>query len=341
MSLLLHQLVQDYLPSKRRQTPKGWIVFNAPCCHHRGHNADTRSRGNVLIGLDGHIVANCYNCGFKAIYAGNEISKNFQLWLQYLGVPRDKINEAKLEILSKQLNGEIAAVENTVWFKPEVFSEVDMPKHSKPIESWLEQDDISDDLATCIEYLGNRGRAISENYQYWWSPSTKWDLNKRILIPFWYQDKIVGWTGRYAGVPPSNTPRYFNSDVPAGYLFNSDVISNKKRKYVLITEGPFDAIAIDCVGAMGSDLNRQQIAWLNSTDQEKIVVPDRQLKNQKLIDIAIEQGWSVSFPDWEDKIKDAADASIQYGRLYTIHSIIAAKTSSILQINFKRQMMKA
>ena len=110
MSLLLHQLVQDYLPSKRRQTPKGWIVFNAPCCHHRGHNADTRSRGNVLIGLDGHIVANCYNCGFKAIYAGNEISKNFQLWLQYLGVPRDKINEAKLEILSKQLNGEISAV---------------------------------------------------------------------------------------------------------------------------------------------------------------------------------------------------------------------------------------
>ena len=66
MALLIHQLIFDYLPHKKRQTAKGWINFDAPCCHHRGHNRDTRSRGNLLVTDDGGIIINCYNCGFKA-----------------------------------------------------------------------------------------------------------------------------------------------------------------------------------------------------------------------------------------------------------------------------------
>lgn len=340
MALLLHQLVQEHLPAKRRQTPKGWIVFNSVCCNHRGHAPDTRSRGNLLISPDGSMIINCYNCGFKAGYRSGDISHNFEAWLKYLSVPYNKIQEAKLEILSKKINGEFEQFNTPELFKIEHFPEVELPKHARPIEEWLKSDEISDELIECVEYLASRGRAVAGGWQYYWTPITKWNLNKRIIIPFYHNNRVVGWTGRYVSKSSKDTPKYYNSDIPSGYLFNNRVLNIKPRKYVLITEGPLDAIAIDCVSPLGSTMNKQQIAWLNSCDKEKIVVPDRQLKNQDLIDTALQQGWSVSFPDWEDKIKDAADASVCYGKLYTISSIIKEKTTSSLQIGLKRQMLK-
>jgi hypothetical protein len=286
------------------------------------------------------MVANCYNCGFKTSYRGGDLSHNFENWLRYLGVPSNKIQEAKLEILSKKLSGEIEESITHDNFRVENFPEIELPKYCKSLETWLGFEDISDELISCVEYLTSRGRAIAGGWQYHWTPSSKWDLNKRVIIPFYHNDKIVGWTGRYAGIAPKDVPRYFNSDVPTGYLFNNRVMSLPRRNFVLIAEGPFDAIAIDGISPLGSTMNKQQISWLNSTDKEKIVIPDRQLTNQDLIDTALEQGWSVSFPDWETGIKDAADASKMYGRLYTLASIIKSRTSSRLQIGMKRKMMR-
>jgi len=339
--LLVHQLVQDHLPTKRRQTAKGWITFNGVCCHHRGHNPDTRSRGNLLISADGSMVINCYNCGFKTMHKGGDISGNFEIWLGYLGIPRAKIQAAKLELLSLKLSGEIESIETGDFLRPENFPEASLPKHARPINEWLESDEVAPELATCMEYLISRGRAVAENHSYYWTPITRWDLNHRILIPFYHRDRIIGWTGRYAGLPPKEVPRYYNSDLPSGYLFNNSVLDHKNRRYVLITEGPFDAIAVDGIAVLGSKINQQQIAWLNSSPKEKIVVPDRQMKNQELIDTALEQGWSVSFPDWAQGIKDAADSSKRYGRLYTIASVIQARTKSTLEISMKRQMMRS
>ena len=38
--------------------------------------------------------------------------------------------------------------------------------------------------------------------------------------------------------------------------------------------------------------------------------------------VAIKHGWSVSFPPWEEDIKDASDAVVRYGRLFTVKSIL-------------------
>jgi hypothetical protein len=333
-------LVMDYLPQKRRQTSKGWIIFDAQCCHHRGHNKDTRSRGNLLLADDGSIVVNCYNCGFKTRYKGSHISQKFEQWLGYLNVPREKIQEAKLQLLSMKINGNFPdEIEQPIFYKDD-FSEVELPENAVPIESLLLDESSDSDFWSCLEYLNNRGPALSSSWDYHWSKSNKWDLNKRIIIPFRHKGNIVGWTARYAGTPPSGTPRYYNSDVPNGYLFNADVINKPKRKFVIIVEGPFDAITIDGVAALGSEMNKSQIMWLNSTDKEKIVLPDRQRKNQNLIDIALNNNWSVSFPDWEENIKDAADAQLRYGQLYTLASIIKFRTNSRLQIEIKRKMFR-
>lgn len=336
---LIHQLIAENIPGKRRMSPRGWIMFNAPCCSHRGHKPDTRMRGNMLILPDGHVAYNCYNCGFKTVFDNVNISKGFENLLEWLNIPTDDIRRIKLEVLQNKMSGVTGLPDAGDLDFLRDFKAVDLPEGARPIES-LFDDDVPDDFNNCMAYLTSRGAPVAENWDYYWSPSTKWNLSNRIIIPFYYRDKIVGWTARYAGTPPSGIPRYYNSELQTGYLFNCDAISKSNRRYVVLVEGPFDAIAIDGVAALGSKLNRQQLSWLRSTDKEIILLPDRQRSNQGLIDIALEEKWSVSFPDWEDDVKDAADASCRYGRLYTLRSIIESRTDNPIQIGVKRRMFR-
>lgn len=340
MSNTLHNLVLEFLPAKRRQNNKGWLIFNAPCCQNRGHNPDTRSRGNLLFGADGTIVVNCYNCGFKSMYKNGDIGGSFESWMYWLGIPRQRIQQIKLEILSKRLNGDSTQTPLIDINIPATFPTVALPHGCKPIQQLILEGYNNTAFLQCVSYLQDRGSAVSSSWDYYWSASTKHDMCSRIIIPFKYENKIVGWTARYAGKPAKSIPRYFNSELPDNYLFNADVMTKYARKYIIIVEGPFDAIAIDAVGVLGSTLNKSQIAWINANDKEKIILPDRESKNQDLIDIAVEQGWSVSFPQWERNIKDAADASKRYGKLFTLASAISAKTSNKLQIAVSRKMLK-
>lgn len=346
MGLLVHQLVNDHLPAKRQQNAKGWWHFNAVCCHHRGHNRDTKGRGNLLVQPDGNMIYNCYNCGFKTGYRGGDIGNAFETWLGYIGVPAESINRAKLEILGKKLSGEIAETVVEDWSRTLDFPSIELPRGSRTLGAWLDDQQPCEDLMTCLSYMQDRGRAIYENWKYYWTPDVgernmrRAEMSKRVIIPFYHRGKIVGWSGRYCGAPPRGVPRYYNSQLPDGYLFNGDAIEHRNRKFVVVVEGPFDAISIDGVAALGSTLNKAQISWLNSTDKEKIVLPDLQAKNQDLIDVALEQGWSVSFPEWDRDIKDAADASRRYGRLFTLHSVLQHKTNSPLRIGVQRRMLK-
>lgn len=337
---LVHDILLNNLPARRRQSPRGWLIFNGPCCHHRGHNQDTRHRGNLLISPDGVVGYNCYNCGFKTRFDGVNLSKNFELLLHWLGASDEEIKSAKLEILKNKIDGTgpeqfVSPITFTKSFK-----ETDLPKQAVPIQSVLEWDDIPNDYLQVIDYLISRGDAVASNYDYYWSPDTKHDMNKRIIIPFYFKDTVVGWTARYAGKPPAGVSRYYNSHLEPGYLFNNDVIDKPNRKYILLVEGPFDAIAIDGVAVLGSELSKEQLIWLLQSDKEVVVVPDRQKTNQGLIDAALDHNWYVSFPEWEDDIKDCADASARYGRIYTLRSILESKTNSALQISVRRQMFR-
>jgi len=338
---LVHQLIAEHLPQKRKSSPRGWVMFNAPCCHHRGHNQDNRMRGNLLMAEGGYVAYNCYNCGFKTVYDNQNISKKFDNLLKWLGVSDDDVKRVKLELLHNKINGVDVAVTTSDVKIITDFTEVKLPENARPFQVVMEDDNVTDEFVQCCNYLASRGSAIANGWDYYWSSSEKWDLNKRFIIPFYYKNKIVGWTARYAGKPPTDTPRYYNSDLQLGYLFNSDVIHKTNRKYVILVEGPLDAIAIDGVAALGSKLNKQQLSLLKSTDKEIIVLPDRQRKNQGLIDVALEENWAVSFPEWEDDVKDAADASCKYGKLFTLQTIIDNRTHNKLQINIKRRMFKS
>ena len=63
---VVKDILLTFLPGKRKQTPSGWLSFNAPCCHHNGTSADKRGRGGLITNGDGGISFHCFNCGFKA-----------------------------------------------------------------------------------------------------------------------------------------------------------------------------------------------------------------------------------------------------------------------------------
>lgn len=333
----IHQLVLDHLPIKRKQSSKGWINFNSPCCHYRGHNKDTRGRGNLLISPEGNIIVNCYNCGYKASYKDNIISSKFENYLYYLGIPRDKIQKIKLEILHDKLNGTERQTFAKINIDPTPsFTPIDLPAGSCHIP----YNSTNPNYLKCLNYLESRGRAVRDGYSYFWCNNKENQLFSRIGIPLLFKGNIVGWTARYAGSPHKSIAKYFNGVKPVNYLFNTDVMSRYNRKFIIIVEGPFDAIAISGVGVLGKQINSVQINWLNSQNKDIIVLPDREGDNQDLIDIALTNGWDVSFPEWDPKIKDAADASRLYGKLWTVHSTIKARTSNKLEIGIKRKLLR-
>jgi hypothetical protein len=302
---------------------------------------DSRFRGNFLFTNDGVIVYNCYNCGFITKYdGGSHLSRNFESLMSWMNVSYEVIQGVKLDLLRRQMQGL-----DDIGEKPNViinldFKSVPLPEDAVPFDSMLMAEEMPDEFIQVLGYLGSRGEAVASGWNYHWSPSSKHDMRGRVIIPFYHHNNVVGWTARYAGKPPEGVPRYYNSDLQKGYIFNCDVINKPGRRFVTIHEGPFDAISVDGVAVLGSEMSREQIAWLNGTDKEKIVVPDRQKNNQGLIDTALENGWYVSFPEWEEDVKDAADATCRYGRLFTLQTVIESKTKSQLQIGIKRRMFR-
>ena len=67
-------------------------------------------------------------------------------------------------------------------------------------------------------------------------------------------------------------------------------------------------------------------------------MPDRDKPGKKLVDQALEFGWNVAFPEWQEEVEDVADAVLKYGRLFTIQSILKSTESNKLKIDLKRKM---
>jgi hypothetical protein len=51
-----------------------------------------------------------------------------------------------------------------------------------------------------------------------------------------------------------------------------------------------------------------------------------------MVDAALKYGWAVAFPDWENGIKDVADAVAKYGTLFTMRSILDSVQTNKLKI---------
>ena len=333
---LIQNTILTSLPANRKKTPSGWISFNAPCCVHNGETADKKKRGGIMTSADGTISYHCFNCGFKANYTiGRKLNQKMRTFMGYINIPEDTIRKMAIEAMREE-EGDVKYEQK----KFVTFSKKELPKNAHKLEVWLEKY-VAKDLTepqwqkidALLNYLKSRGIG-PDWYDFMYSPDQHWDVNKRLLIPFYWRGDTVGFTGRM--FEQSDKVKYY-TDVQPGYVFNMDA-QDWSRKFVIVTEGPFDAITISGVSILGSEINDTQRELIDGLGRQVIVVPDRDAPGEKLIGQAKEFGWSVAFPEWGDDVNDVADAVAKYGRLFVLQSILKTAESNKLKIDLKRKM---
>lgn len=313
MSLIADTL-QTYLPGKRKHTPSGWIGFNAVCCD------DKRQRGGFIVNAGEAVSYHCFNCGFKCSWQpGRNLSQKMRKFMRDLNMPDDVINQLGLEAL--RLNENSTAEVRTIIPK---FDQRALPQDSALITSL---DHIPDKLIPVLEYLQDRNIFL-EDYPFYWTP--KIGFSNRVIIPFTFNDQIVGYTARAIG---DTKPKYISEQQP-GYVFNLDS-QHDEREFVIVSEGPFDAISIDGCALLGAEIKDSQNWLLKQLGKEIILVPDRDHEGPRTVEQAIEFGWTVSMPDWPQGIKDINDAVIKLGRLATLYLIVSARESNTLKIQLR------
>ena len=333
---LIQNTILTSLPAGRKKTPSGWISFNAPCCVYNGESADKKKRGGIMTSADGTVSYHCFNCGFKASYViGRKLAYKMRQFMGYIGIPDDTIRKLAIEAMREE-EGDVKYEKK----KFVTFKKKELPKHTRLLGEWLEDYTVGtmpteqqNKIDNLLNYLAGRGIG-ADWYDFMYSSDKHWDVDKRLLIPFYWRGDVVGFTGRM--FEQSDKVKYY-TDVQPGYVFNMDA-QDWTRKFVIVTEGPFDAITISGVSILGSEINDTQRELIDNLNRQVIVVPDRDAPGEELINQAIEFGWSVAFPEWDKTVGDVAEAVLKYGRLFTIQSILKTTEKSKLKIDLKRKM---
>jgi len=329
MSIVL-DFVRQYIPSGWRSSANGWTSGNCPMCTYNGQTRpDTRKRGGFYIESD-TLQYNCFNCGYKTGWSpGRPINPRLVKLLEILGADKADVQRIKLELArSEELQQVLERKVDEE--KPAVFNwpEVQLPAVAHSLYDWarhlLDNNEDSTQYSSIAEYAINRNFDIQDRRLYW-SNCPAHGLTKRILIPFTYRGRPVGYTARWAcGDKPESVPKYFNQ-TPKDYVFNLDA-QNSERKYVLVVEGPLDALYIDGVAILSNNCSNTQAKIIEEHNPGKqiVIVPDRDSAGAGLVNTAIKRGWAVSFPPWQEGVKDVGDAVDRYGRLFTLKSIISS-----------------
>lgn len=313
------------LPPSRKNTSGGWTSFNAVCCHHKGEKPDSRKRGGVKTDGDSWTY-HCFNCNFKAGWSpGKTLSGNTKLLFRWLGL--SELDVGKLNLVALKYQENMPKMNKVLNF---VLQEVSLPKDSKLLTEWITE---GEDVTAIVEYLLSRGMNI-DWYKWMWTPEPGY--KDRVLVPFYQDGKVVGYTGRKI---TEGKPKYL-TESQSGYVFNLDRQTND-RQYVIVVEGQFDAIAIDGVSIMTNEPNDAQVARLQALGKEIICVPDRDRPGAKMLKHAITNNWSASLPPWGDDVKDVADAVKKYGRLYTLSTILHYRTDNKIKIELLKKKLEA
>ena len=275
------------------------------------------------------IVFNCFNCKFTAGWQpGRPISDNMKRLCAWLGASDLEIKRIVFESLKAE-SADYEPDENSLV----TFSEKDLPEGSLPLAEWILVQDLDDSrsnhLLGVVEYVLSRGLDPMSD-TFYWSPNPA--FSDRLILPFWYNMKIVGYTARRI---TNNRPKYLSEQHPH-FVFNLDA-QDPLNRYVLVTEGPFDALSINGVALLTNNIADQQARMINRLGKEVIVIPDQDMAGLAVIKRAIEYGWSVAFPTWEPDIKDCADAVLRYGKLFVIVDIIktAERHEATIRIKMK------
>ena len=318
--------ILSIIPGKKKTTSSGWHSFNAICCGHLGHKPDRRMRGGIKFDGQTNWSMHCFNCGYKCNFVlGRSISYKTKQLLLWCGIDDTQIGKWSIESLQQKDLLEIVIQKKTkikIKFKDHELPEGEMLDGNNPLHK------------VYVDYVQSRGINYNE-YPFLITPTATGRYANRIIIPYTYNNKIVGHTSRFLD---NKIPKYINEQQP-GYVFNIDV-QKSEWQVCILTEGIFDALSIDGIAIMHDDISNDQAQLIASLNKQIIVVPDRDKTGLKLCDRALELGYSVSLPNWELDIKDVNDAVVRYGKLPTLLSILQSATMSKIKIEMQRKKIE-
>jgi hypothetical protein len=312
--------IVQYLPAKRKTSSSGWISFNGPCCVHNGESLDKRQRGGLKSSPDGWSY-HCFNCNFTASFiVGRNLSFKARKLLTWLNVPLEEIERINLESLKHRSIAGIIESRQTFDVVADIrFDERDLggvefitPNHT---DQW--------------NYLRRRCAPVDYPFMVSATPGTR----SGVIIPFTYNNTMVGSTTRFLD---DRKPVWLN-DFQPGYVFGTD-LQHANWQHVIVTEGIFDALSISGLALMHNTVSDAQARLIRTLGKEITVVPDQDLPGMELVDRAVELGWAVSMPAWED-CKDVNDAVIKYGRLATLLTIMQSRETSRIKIEMRRKQI--
>jgi len=316
--------ILQYLPAKRKQTSSGWISFNAPCCVHNGESPDKRQRGGLKVADDSWSY-HCFNCNYTASFLmGRNLSFKARRLLQWLNVPQDEIERVNLESLRHRSIEGIAAERRQITQRLMniEFEERDLPDFAE----------ILTPKKGLWKYVEER--CLPPDYPYMFQEHehiSRWGL----VVPFTHDNTVVGHTTRYID---GRKPKYIQ-DAQPGYVFGTD-LQKESWQYAIVVEGVFDALCISGLAVLHNEINEAQSRLIRSLEKDVIVVPDHDAAGLKLIDSALEYGYSVSIPDWDSDVKDVNDAVCRYGRITTLLGIMENRVSGKIKITMSRKKLE-
>lgn len=316
--------ILSIIPGKKKKTQSGWYSFNGVCCHNRGHSKDTRGRSGLKF--DGtNWSVHCFNCNFKCGFTlGKTISKNCKQFLSWCGVEPRQIDKWNIQSLQ---NKDALDLITTKKKKLKVkFKEV-------PIDGEL-LDPSNTKHQIYIEYL-NKRKIDYSSYPFLVTPNEIGRNKNRIIIPYLYNNKIVGKTSRYLD---NKIPKYINEQ-QEGYVFGID-FQKPNWQYCIVVEGIFDALSIDACAILHSDINELQAQLLSSLNKQIIYLPDRDKTGFDVCEKALDLGYKLSLPNWDKDVKDVNDAVVKYGKLPTLLSILQSVTTSKVKLEMYRKKFK-
>ena len=311
-----------------------WTHHNCPMCVFRGHSRpDVKGRGNHMFNADGSVSYNCFNCSLKTGWQpGKFMSKDMESLLISFNAQPKELELIKFYIKEMVQSGDYAEIETTASKLYQKITPRDFPPNTKSFNEWasLDEDKIPKEFLNVLNAVNERNPYLLD-LELYWSPSKEHKMYDRFIIPYYMNGKIVGYTARHKLKDPGSTYRFINQ-VSTSLLYNYDLLNDDRIKTLLVSEGPLDASLMGGVSANNFSLTAAQIEVLKAAqDRGKriVVVPDRDKDGLVTIEQALENGFSVAFPDYGTvrgvngirHIKDFEEACAKYGRIFCLQLI--------------------
>lgn len=324
----IENFIRSYIPYDWKNTSGGWISGNCPMCVINGEpRPDTKKRGGIKFDSVQSIY-HCFNCGYVATWNYDKnISTSFKKLLQTFGAEESDIQRFSLQLKKHDFLYNINKEPdfNNIKKTKNTWKEQKLPPKSKKL---YQIENMKNSDIKALEYIFNRKLDFFTD----WYISNDFKFKNRIILPLKYKDKIVGYSARK--IDTGNSYAKYITVQPKNYVFNLDRQDNSK-KYVIVSEGYFDALLTDGVAIGSNYISDEQAEIIESLGKDIIVIPDANKASQRFIMSAIDRGWSISFPPWENDITDVNDAVRKYGRYFTIYSILKFSIDNTVKAKVK------